>query len=48
MTDVIDFFVWIQSNMWSLIVSNWILSISVLIAVIGFIVDLVNGSRQSR
>lgn len=48
MSDVIQFFTSIQIQLWSLIVSNWVLSISVLITVFGFIVDVVRLSRNSQ
>lgn len=47
MSDVIQFFTNIQIQLWALIVSNWVLSISVLIAIIGFIVDVIRISRNS-
>lgn len=46
MTDVIDFFFQILGDLWSLISSYWILSMCVLITVIGWVVDLVRGTRQ--
>lgn len=48
MSDVISFWSNINIQLWSLIVSHWILSISVLITVIGYIVSLVNNSRGSK
>lgn len=46
MTDVIDFFFDLMRQFWALISAYWILSMSVLITVIGWVVDLVRGSRQ--
>lgn len=46
MTDVIDFFFDLMRQFWTLISAYWILSMSVLITVIGWVVDLVRGSRQ--
>lgn len=48
MSDVIEFWAEINVQLWSLIVSNWILSISVLIVVIGWIINMVNNSRNSH
>lgn len=48
MNDVINFFSSISIQLWSLIVAHWILSISVLITVIGYVIDLVNSTRNSR
>ena len=45
MNDVIEFYYDITRDLWGLILSNWILSASVLISVIGYIVTLVNTSR---
>ena len=46
MTQVIDFFFEIISDLWTLITTYWILSMSVLITVISWVVDLVRGTRQ--
>lgn len=46
MTQVIDFFFELISDLWSLITTYWILSMSVLITVISWVVDLVRGTRQ--
>lgn len=48
MTDVIEFFTFVNIQLWNVIVSNWILSISVLISVLGFVISLVNISRGSN
>lgn len=45
MSDVIQFYYDVSKDMWALIVSNWILSVSVLCTVIGYIINLVNTSR---
>lgn len=39
MADVIVFFFGISSSVWSLVVSNWILSSMLLISILGIIVD---------
>ena len=46
MTQVIDFFFEVIGNLWNLITTYWILSMSVLITVISWVVDLVRGTRQ--
>ena len=46
MPDVIDFFFQIISNLWTVIVGSWILSASVLIVVLNWIISLVNGSSR--
>lgn len=46
MLDVVDFFFSTLVSVWSLIVTHWILSISVLIMLFNWIIGLVNGSRQ--
>lgn len=48
MTQVIDFFFSIQYNLWSVIIGNWILSISVLIILLNWVISLINGSRQDN
>lgn len=48
MTEVIQFWQSINVQLWSLIVSNWILAISVLITIFGYIITLVNNSRGSK
>lgn len=47
MNDIIDFYFTIANQLWAIIVSQWILSIGVLIVIIGWVITLVNGSRQS-
>lgn len=46
MTQVIDFFFEIIGDLWSLITTYWIISMSVLITVLSWVVDLVRGTRQ--
>lgn len=48
MTDVINFWTFCNIQLWSVIVQNWILSISVLIIVIGWIINFVNNTRNSH
>lgn len=46
MIEVTDFFFQIMGSLWSMIVQSWLLSMSVLIIILGWIIGLVNGSRQ--
>lgn len=46
MTDIIDFLFWILRNVWTLIVSSWILSFGVIVSIIGLIVNLYASSRE--
>lgn len=46
MIQVTDFFFQIMGSLWSMIVQSWLLSMSVLIIILGWIIGLVNGSRQ--
>lgn len=46
MYEVVDFWFELNTQLWSLVISNWILSLSVLIIVINWIISLVNNSRQ--
>ena len=46
MTYIIDFFFEVVGKLWNLITTYWILSMSVLITVISWVVDLVRGTRQ--
>lgn len=48
MLDVIDFWKTITIQLWALILSNWILSISVLIIILNWIISLVNGSTRDQ
>lgn len=48
MIDVVGFWKSITIQLWSVIISNWILSISVLIIVLNWIISLVKGSTQDR
>lgn len=47
MQDIIDFYFTIANQLWAVIISQWILSIGILIIIIGWIITLVNGSRQN-
>ena len=46
MIEVIDFFFRILRQLWTVITDSWILSMSVLIACIGLVIDLVKASEQ--
>lgn len=48
MTSVISFFFWVLGSVWSLIVSNWILSFSVLVLIIGSVVSLIQASYVKK
>lgn len=45
MEAITDFYFQVAQAVWSLVVSQWILAIGVLIAVLGWIITLINGSR---
>lgn len=47
MQDIVDFYFEIANQLWAVIVSQWILSIGILIVLIGWVITLVNGSRQN-
>lgn len=47
MQDIVDFYFQIANQLWNVIVSQWILSIGILIVLIGWVITLVNGSRQN-
>lgn len=47
MQDIVDFYFQIANQLWTVIVSQWILSIGILIVLIGWVITLVNGSRQN-
>ena len=46
MTDVIDFFFTTLGDLWTVILSSWLLSMAVLITVISWVIDLVKASKQ--
>ena len=46
MTDVITFFFQLLGSMWSVITQYWILSFAFMLAIISWIVDLINGTRD--
>lgn len=46
MIQVIDFFFTVLRQLWTVILNSWILSMSVLIACIGLVIDLVKASEQ--
>lgn len=48
MTDVITFWKSITVQLWALIGSQWILSISVLITVLGWVISLINTTRNNK
>lgn len=47
MNDIVDFYFQIANQLWAVIINQWILSIGILIVLIGWVITLVNGSRQS-
>ena len=48
MTEVISFFFDTLREIWSVIYTNWILAIGFMIAVISFIIGLINSSKQEK
>lgn len=48
MIEITDFLFSILSNLWTLILGHWILSISILIILFNWVITLVNGSRQDN
>ena len=48
MTEVITFFFDVQRQVWSLVVSNWIIAIFVLISIINLVITIVNNTRGSQ
>lgn len=46
MQQVVDFWVLISTQFWSLILQHWLLSAFVLISVLNMVVTLINGSSQ--
>lgn len=46
MQDITDFYFQIANQLWQLVVSQWILSVGVLILILGWVISLINGSRQ--
>lgn len=46
MIQVIDFAFIILSDIWNLILAHWLLSISVLIILLNWVISLVKGSTQ--
>lgn len=46
MIDITDFYFTIANQLWQLIVSQWILSVGVLIIVLGWVIGLIKGSTQ--
>lgn len=46
MTDLIDYLFVCLTQLWTLIVSSWVLSIPFLLAILALVVGLINGSRQ--
>ena len=46
MIDITDFYFSIARSLWAVIVSQWILSIGVLIVVLGWVISLVKGSSS--
>lgn len=48
MTDVIYFWLSVTGQLWTLIVSNWMFSISVLLLLINLVITIVNNSSRSQ
>lgn len=48
MTEVIDMYFRVCRSFWSLIISNWILSMSLLVSLFGFAVSLYKSTRGDR
>ena len=46
MIQIIDFFFTVLRQLWTAITDSWILSMSVLIACIGLVIDLVKAREQ--
>lgn len=46
MNDITDFYFTIANQLWQLVVSQWILSVGVLIIVLGWVIGLIKGSTQ--
>lgn len=46
MQEITDFFFTILNQVWALIISQWILSIGFLLLILGWVISLINGSRQ--
>lgn len=46
MQDITDFYFQVASQLWQLVISQWILSVGVIIIILGWIISLINGSRQ--
>lgn len=46
MIEVIDFAFDILTNIWNLILAHWLLSISVLIILLNWVISLVKGTSQ--
>ena len=48
MSEVIIFFFDTLRDIWQVIYSNWVLSISFMIAVLGMIIGLINNSKSEK
>jgi len=48
MTEVINFFFDVQRQVWTLVVSNWVIAIFVLISIINLVITVVNNTRGSQ
>ena len=46
MNDITDFYFTIANQLWQLVISQWILSVGILIIILGWVISLINGSRQ--
>lgn len=48
MNDVINFWVSISTDLWSLILQHWLLSISVLLSLVNLVITIVNNSSKGN
>lgn len=46
MQEISDFYFAIASQLWQLVISQWILSVGVVIIILGWVISLINGSTQ--
>lgn len=46
MLDIIDFFFYCLNSIWSVITQFWLLSMSFLILILGWVISLINGTSR--
>ena len=46
MSEITDFYFQIANQLWAIIVSQWILSVGVMIIVLGWVIGLIKGSTH--